>query len=67
MAEKVIRTYTVTESRENVSVTVAGEMTDIIEQVILTDEDGVVVSNQKLRKTLPTSEAWSIIQQASGK
>ena len=65
--EKVVRTYTVTESRETISVTVAGEMTDIIEQVILTDEDGVVVSNQKLRKTLPTSKAWSIIQAASGK
>ena len=65
--EKVVRTYTVSESRETISVTVAGEMTDIIEQVILTDEEGVVVSNQKLRKTLPTSEAWSIIQKASGK
>lgn len=67
MSEKVLRTYTVTESREAISVTVAGEMTDIIEQVILTDEEGVVVSNQKLRKTLPTIEAWSIIQKVSGK
>ena len=65
--EKVVRTYTVSESRETISVTVANEMTDIIEQVILTDPEGVVVSNQKLRKTLPTSEAWSIIQKASGK
>ena len=66
MAEKVIRTYTVTESRETISVTVAGEVTDIIEQVILTDEDGVVVSNQKIRRSMPTSEAWSIIKAASG-
>ena len=67
MAEKVVRTYTVTESRETISVTVVGEMTDVIEQVILTDDEGTVVSNQKIRKSLPTSEAWSIIQAASGK
>ena len=67
MAEKVVRTYTVTESRETISVTVAGEMTDVIEQVILTDEEGTVVSNQKIRKSLPTNEAWAIIQAASGK
>ena len=65
--EKVIRTYNVTESRETLSVTVEGENTDIIERVILTDEDGVVVSNQKLRKTVPTSEAWAVIQEASGR
>ena len=67
MAEKVVRTYTVTESRETISVTVAGEMTDVIEKVILTDDQGTVVSNQKIRQSLPTSEAWSIIQAASGK
>ena len=67
MAEKVVRTYTVTESRETISVTVAGETTEVLEQIILTDEEGTVVSNQKIRKSLPTSEAWSIIQKASGK
>ena len=65
--EKVIRTYNVTESRETISVTVEGENTDIIERVILTDEDGVVVSNQKLRKTMLTSDAWAVIQEASGR
>ena len=67
MAEKVVRTYTVSESRETISVTVAGEMTDVIEQVILTDDEGTVVSNQKIRKSLPTTDAWAIIQEASGK
>ena len=67
MAEKVVRTYTVTESRETISVTVAGETTDVIEQVILTDDEGVIVSNQKIRKSIPTVDAWAIIQQASGK
>ena len=67
MAEKVVRTYTVTESRETISVTVAGEMTDVIEQVILTDDEGTMVSNQKIRKSIPTVDAWAIIQAASGK
>ena len=67
MAEKVLRTYTVTESRETISVTVAGEMTDIIEQVILTDDEGTVVSNQRIRTSIPTVDAWAIIQEASGK
>lgn len=67
MAEKVLRTYTVTESRETISVTVAGEMTDVIEQVSLTDDEGTVVSNQKIRKSLPTTDAWAIIQEASGR
>ena len=67
MAEKVVRTYTVTESRETISVTVTGETTDVIEQVILTDDEGVIVSNQKIRKSIPTVDAWAIIQQASGK
>lgn len=64
--EKVIRTYTVSESREVLSVCVNTDTdtTDIIEQVTLS-EDGVVVSNQKLRKTLPTAEARDIIAAAS--
>ena len=40
--EKVVRTYTVSESRETISVTVV-EMTDVIEQVILTDDEDTVV------------------------
>ena len=66
MSEKVIRTYTVTESRETVSVTVAGEVTDVIEKVTLVDDEGNVVSSQKIRRSMPTSEAWSIIKAASG-
>ena len=64
--EKVIRTYTVSESREVLSVCVNADTdtTDIIEQVILS-EDGVVVSNQKLRKTMPTAQARDIIAAAS--
>lgn len=65
--EKVVRTYTVSESRETISVTVAGEMTDVIEQVILTDDEGTVVSKQAIRKSIPTVDAWAIIQSASGK
>ena len=64
--EKVIRTYTVSESREVLSVTVNTETdtTDIIEQVILSEGD-TVVSNQKLRTTMPTAEARDIIAAAS--
>ena len=64
--EKVIRTYTVSESREVLSVCVNTDTdtTDIIEQVILSEGD-VVVSNQKLRTTMPTSEARDIIAAAS--
>lgn len=40
------------------------DTTDIIEQVILSEGD-VVVSNQKLRKTMPTAEARDIIAAAS--
>ena len=64
--EKVIRTYTVSESREVLSVTVNTDTdtTDIIEQVILSEGD-TVVSNQKLRTTMPTAEARDIITAAS--
>ena len=65
--QKVLRTYTVTESRETISVTVAGDITDVIEQVVLQDDEGTVVSNQKIRKSIPTVDAWAIIQEASGK
>ena len=64
--EKVIRTYTVSESREVLSVCVNtdSDTTDVIEQVILSEGD-TVVSNQKLRKTMPTAEARDIIAAAS--
>ena len=64
--EKVIRTYTVSESREVLSVCVNTDTdtTDILEQVILSEGD-TVVSNQTLRKTMPTEEARDIIAAAS--
>ena len=64
--EKVIRTYTVSESREVLSVCVNADTdtTDIIEQVILSEGD-TVVCNQKLRTTMPTAEAKDIIAAAS--
>ena len=58
--EKVVRTYTVSESRETISVTVAGEMTDVIEQVILTDDEGTVVNNNT--DEIYTVDAWAIIR-----
>ena len=66
--EKVIRTFAASMSEETLEVTVRGAETDLIVQQVITDTDAdIVVCNQRIRKTLPTSEAWSIIQQASGK
>ena len=66
--EKVIRTFSASISEETLEVTVRGAETDLIVQQVITDTDAdIVVCNQRIRKTLPTSEAWSIIQQASGK
>lgn len=66
--EKVIRTFSASMSEETLEVTVRGAETDLIVQQVITDTDAdIVVCNQRIRKTLPTSEAWSIIQQASGK
>lgn len=63
--EKAIRTYTVSESREVLSVCVNTntDTTEILEQVILSEGD-TVVSNQTLRKTMPTEEARDIIAAA---
>lgn len=66
--EKVIRTFNASISEETLSVNIDGENTDIIVQQIITDtESGDVVCNQKIRKSLPTEQAWDIIREASGK
>ena len=66
--EKTIRTFNASISEETISVNIDGENTDIIVQQVITDiESGDVVCNQKIRKSMPTTDAWEIIQQASGK
>ena len=66
MAKKVVRTFTVSESRELVSVNIAGDTTDILERVILTDADsGQVVCDQKIRTSIPTEEARAVIEAAT--
>ena len=66
MAEKVVRTFTVSESRELLSVNIAGDTTDILERVILTDADGgTVVCDQKIRTSIPTEEARAVIEAAT--
>ena len=66
--EKVIRTFSASMSEETLEVTVRGAETDLIVQQVITDTDtDTVVCNQRIRKTMPTTDAWAIIQQASGK
>ena len=66
--EKVIRTFTASMSTETISVQINGETTDQIQKVVISNtESGEIVSSQTIRNTVPTSEAWSIIQAASGK
>ena len=66
--EKVIRTFSASISQETLSVNIDGENTDIIVQQIITDtESGDVVCNQKIRKSMPTDQAWDLIKEASGK
>ena len=67
--EKVIRTFSASLSEETIEVSVKGENTDVIVRQVISDNDndGEVVSNQTIRKTIPTIDAWSIIQSASGK
>ena len=66
--EKVIRTFSASMSEETIEVSVKGAETDVIVQQVITDTDtDTVVCNQRIRKSIPTSEAWSIIQSASGK
>ena len=66
--EKVIRTFSASMSEETIEITVRGAETDLIVQQVITDMDtDAVVCNQRIRKTVPTSEAWAVIQAASGK
>ena len=66
--EKVIRTFSASMSEETLEVTVRGAETDLIVQQVISDTDtDTVVCNQRIRKTMPTTDAWAIIQQASGK
>ena len=66
MSEKVLRTFTVSESRELLSVNIAGDTTDILERVILTDTEGeTVVCDQKIRTSVPTEEARAVIEAAT--
>ncbi len=68
MSEKVIETFPASISKETVSVNVTGETTDQIQKVVITNtETGEVVSNQTIRNTFPTEDAWAIIQEASGR
>ena len=66
--EKVIRTFNASISEETLSVNIDGENTDVIVQQIITDtESNEVICNQKIRKSLPTDQAWDLIKEASGK
>ena len=66
--EKVIRTFNASMSEETVSVNIDSENTDVIVQQVITDtESGDVICNQKIRKTMPTEQAWDLIREASGK
>ena len=63
--EKVIRTFSGSISEETKSVQINGEFTDVISNVVISDvESGDVLSNQTIRKTLPTSEARDIVSAA---
>ena len=65
--EKVIRTFSASISEETLSVNIDGDNTDVIVRQEITDtETGDVVCNQKIRKSMPTSEAWAVIKEASG-
>ncbi len=66
--EKVIQTFTASMSTETISVQINGETTDQIQKVVISNtESGEIVSSQTIRNTVPTSDAWAVIQQASGK
>ena len=61
--EKVIRTFAASMSEETIEVQVRGEITDIISRQVITDIDNdEVVSNQTIRKSMPTTDAWAIIE-----
>ena len=53
-------------STETKSVQINGATTDLIkEEVITNTETGEVVSSRTVRQTMPTSEAWSIIESSA--
>ncbi len=61
--EKVTRTFSASMSEETIEVQVRGPTTDIISRHVITDVDNdEVVSNQTIRTSMPTSEAWVIIE-----
>ena len=63
--EKVIRTFSGSISEETTSVQINGPTTDIISNIVISDvESGDVLSNQTIRKTMPTSEARDIVSAA---
>ena len=65
--EKIIRTFNASLSEETLSINIDGNNTDVIVRQVITDtESGDVICNQKIRKSLPTSEAWDVIREASG-
>ena len=64
--EKIVRTFSGSISEETLEVQIQGEDTSIISEVIITDtESGEVLSNQKIRKVVPTKEAREIIEAAA--
>ena len=66
--EKVVRTFSASISEETLAVNIGGETTQVIVQQVISDtETGDVVCNQKIRKSMPTSEAWAVIREASGR
>lgn len=63
--EKVIRTFSGSISEETISVQINGPTTDVITNVVILDvESFEVLSDQTIRKTLPTSEARDIVTAA---
>lgn len=63
--EKVIRTFSGSISEETISVQINGPTTDVITNVVISDvESFEVLSDQTIRKTLPTSEARDIVTAA---
>ena len=61
--EKVIRTFSASLSEETIEVQVRGEITDIISRQVITDVDNdEIVSNQTIRTSMATDDAWAIIE-----
>ncbi len=64
--EKVVQTFSGSISEETKSVQINGEFTDVISNVIISDVDsGDVLSNQTIRKTIPTVDAVDVIAAAA--